>query len=316
MRCTDAIIAAFLAHPKYCRRKDFIQTGVDSVVDKKSYIHFNHWAFANYLPTDAARRALKQCLPDIIRRQLSTGLWGRKLAEKKSYDILKALKHSGMIEDIINKGTLRYDPYKNFYESKDFYGLLVRTNIIGKGTAGDPVLKRQFISQITQAQGADGSWEGTVMATYIQIEKLLELGLGADDSRIVKGVKWILSQFRESVERRQRRNPLLKISVKSMFTGEDCEAEFLSALKWMPEWDPKDGCFVTLPLIQTAFALRILVRLGFGSDERVLKGYNSLLEIQILPGEDGGDKLSAGRWCSIACRRVIEDRIKPGRKAK
>ena len=51
----------------------------------------------------------------------------------------------------------------------------------------------------------------------------------------------------------------------------------------MPEEDPKHGCFMSLPLIQTALALRTLVYLGFEDDERVLNSYESLLDIK-LPG--------------------------------
>ncbi|MDD5529443.1 MAG: hypothetical protein PHX21_05370 [bacterium] len=310
MRCTDTIIAAFLAHPKYCRREDFIQTGIQFVLD-------NYWTFARYLPVNAAKSTLNQCLPDITRKHLSTGLWGKKFAEKKSYDILKALKHTGMLQNLITNGTLRYDPYKSFYKSKNFYGFLVRRDFIGSPLPDDAVLQRQFISQVTQSQMDDGSWEGTVISTSIQIEKLLELGLSADNSHIVKGVNWLLNQFRESVER-QRPHVSWKISVKNLFTSEDCRAEFRSALKEMPEEDPKHGCFMSLPLIQTAFALRTLVCLGFGNDERVLKGYESLLDIQLIPERQQGldSKRPTGSWCAIGCRQMVEERVKTGREAK
>ncbi|MDD2890600.1 MAG: hypothetical protein PHE49_08195 [bacterium] len=311
MRCTDTIIAAFLAHPKYCRREDFIQTEIQHI------LQFNSWAFAIYLPLDVAKHTLKQCLPDIIRKQLSTGLWGKKFAEKKSYDILKALKHAGMLKDLISNGILCYDPYKSFYKSKNFYGFLVRRDFIGSPLPDDAVLQRQLISQITQHQMDDGSWEGTVIATSLQIEKLLELGLNKKDSHIVKGVNWLFNQFRESVKR-QRPNVSWKISVKNLFTGESCGAEFRSALKEMPEEDPKHGCFMSLPLIQTAFALRTLVHLGFGNDKRVLKGYESLLDIQLLPErqQDLDSKRPSGSWCAIGCRKMVEKRVKIEQKAK
>ena len=306
MRCTDAILSGFLSHPRYQNREDFIQRGLRFVLeDKLSSVAAENWAFARYLPTDWARHALTQCLPDMIRKQQSTGLWKRKFAEKISYGILQALKHAQMLPDLVARGVLRYDPYKPFSESSDLYGLLVRRNIIGTMLPDDPSLQRQLVSQITAMQREDGSWGGTVARTALQIEALLDLGVHADEACIAKGAAWMLSQFRESVER-WRPNASWGVSYRNVFTSEDCGAEFRSALDEMPEEDPKGGCFRGLPFIQTALALRVLVRLGFEEDKRVLSAYESLLDI----------RQSGGGWCATGCRRILEERVKAERRLR
>lgn len=322
MRCTDAIVAAFLSHPSYQKREDFIKMGFhiafgeETHISKKVVKKNQSWAFARYLPKDSAKYGLTQCLPEIVRRQLSTGLWGRKFAEKRSYGILRALKHAQMLPDLVSNGVLRYDPYKCFSKSSDFYGFLIRRNIIGVMLPEDPLLQRQLVSQITDMQRENGSWEGTVFMTSLQIENLLELGLDTDETCITNGANWIFSQFRESIN---RHSPEISWGVfLDVFTGEDCGAEFRSALETMPEEDPRHGCFVSLPLIQTAFALRTLAYLGFANDTRVLNAYESLLGIQLLPERQTllASKRPAGSWCAIGCRRMLEEEVKAEQRLK
>ena len=310
MRCTDAILSAFLFHPRYQKREDFIQMGLNFVLA-------GNWAFARYLPWASAEDVLTQCLPDIIRKQLPTGLWKRKFAEKRSYGILRALKHAQMLPDLVTGSVLRYDPYKRFSKTSDFYGFLVRRNIFGAMLPDDSLLQRQLVSQITAMQRKDGSWGGTVVMTSLQIEYLLELGLNADEACITKGVTWIFSQFRECVERR-RPKAAWGMCLQNVFTSEDCGAEFRSALEEMPEEDPKGGCFGSLPLIQSALALRVLVRLGFEDDKSVLSTYESLLDIQLLSERQNllDSQRPAGSWCAIGCRRMLEEKVKAERRLR
>ena len=214
-------------------------------------------------------------------------------------------------------GVLRYDPYKRFSESSDFYGFLVRRNIIGAMLPDDALLQRRLVSQITEMQREDGSWEETVVMTSLQMERLLELGLNINEACIKKGASWIFNQFRESIERRRPKDSW-GVFVQNVFTSEDCGAEFRSALEEMPEEEPKHGCFMSLPLIQTALALRVLVSLGFENDSRVLNSYESLLDIQLLPECQSllDSQRPAGSWCAIGCRRMLEEKVKAERRLR
>lgn len=303
MRCSDAVLSAFLSHPIYQTRQDIIETGIE--------LTQKNWAFAYYLPLDSANYALNQCLKKIVKEQRPTGLWEKKYGEKKAYAILRSLKHAQMLSDLITNNTIKYDPYKPFSESKDLYGFLVRKNIIGMMLPDDSDLQRQLISEITTTQEKDGSWNSTVVTTAFQIERLLELGIDSNDPIIMKATDWILSQYRETIER-QRPKATWSVFMHSVFTNEDCGAEFRSALEEIPEGIPRNSCFSSLPLIQTGLALRVLVRLGFKDDERVIKSYESLLDVNIPP-KHNPELLG---WCSHSCRFLLEDRVKAERNQK
>lgn len=303
MRCTDAVLSAFLSHPVYQTRQEIIKTGIE-VAQK-------NWSFAYYLSPDSADYALRNCLNKIIKEQRPTGLWEKKYGEKKAYFILRALKHAGMLPDLITNGILKYDPYKPFLENSDLYGFMVRKNIMGIMLPDDSDLQRQLISQITTMQEKDGSWNDSVVTTSFRIERLLELGLEPDDPALMKGANWIFSQFRESIERR-RPKANWGVFIHNTFTNEDCGVEFRSALEEIPEGIPRNSCFSSLPLIQTGLALRVLSRLGFENDERVIKSYESLLDINVPPKHE--PELLG--WCSHQCRFLLEDRVKAERKLK
>ncbi len=316
MRCTDAILAAFLSHPNYQEREDLVQMGLDFVLAGKKGKEGN-WAFAFYLPRDWARYSLTQCLPEINRAQSSTGLWGRMSTEKITYMILRAFKHADALPDIETKGVLRYDPYKRLSESSTLYGFLVRRNIIDAMLPNDELLHRQFISQITAMQMEDGSWGGTVVMTSLKMECLFELGLDADETCMRKGAAWILSQFRESVER-QRPKASWGITAHNMFTSDNLKAEFNSAKQEMPEENPVHACYMSLPFLQTALALRTLVHLGFGDDKRVQSAYASLLDLQLTPERKKilGRSPKSPNWCAIGCRRMLEEKAKSKRRTE
>jgi hypothetical protein len=303
MRCTDAVLSAFLSHPVYKSRQEFIEAGIE--------LAQKNWAFAYYLPQDSANYALNDYLKRIVKKQRPTGLWEKKYGEKKAYAILRSLKHARMLPDLIVSGVLKYDPYKPFSESKDLYGFLVRKNIMESILTDDPDLQRQLISEITNVQDKNGSWNNTVVTTSFRIERLLELGFEPDALAIMKGAEWILSQFRETIERRRPR-ATWSVFMNNVFTNEDCGAEFHSALEDIPEGIPRNSCFSALPLIQTALALRVLVRLGFEDDERVAKSYQSLLDINVPPKHN--PRLPG--WCAHQCRFLLEDRVKVERKRK
>jgi hypothetical protein len=94
-----------------------------------------------------------------------------------------------------------------------------------------------------------------------------------------------------------------------VFTTSDSYAEFLSAGRILIQHKLAASCFVSLPIIQTALALRTLVRLGHESHPFVNRTFNGLLAIQTKAkdfGVDLGD-VPLGFWCAHQCRFKLEE---------
>ncbi len=70
LRCTDCIIAALLVHPNYKSEKNLIHEAQKIVLN-----HKGKWAYAFHLPKREAKEGLTKCLPNIIKKQQSSGLW-------------------------------------------------------------------------------------------------------------------------------------------------------------------------------------------------------------------------------------------------
>jgi len=233
-------------------------------------------------------------------------MWKRKYAERRSYGILRALKHAGMLERVASGKVLKFDPLKPFVQSDDLYGYLVRRNVTGATLSTDAGLQSRLVRSITGEQKQNGSWSDTVTGTAMQLELLLDLGLSASSPPAKRGATWLLRQYQDSV-RGHGGGDRVVAHVNSMFTTASRGAECQSALTLVPEGDPKGGCFGSLPLIQTGLAIRALVRLGHADDPRVHQSCRSLLDIAVP---------NPTRWCGIGCRHMLERKIVEERKAK
>jgi hypothetical protein len=160
-------------------------------------------------------------------------------------------------------------------------------------------------------QQKDGSWDGVVSTTGIQMERLLELGCACEDPIIQKGVSWLLNQYRESIESR-RPKASWTVSMNHVFTTGDYGKEFHSAQNVMPHTKLASACFMSLPMIQTGIALRILSKLGLHTDNRVINSFHSLAELQIKVEDIKGLVANAteGNWCAHQCRFKLEEQRK------
>lgn len=281
-----------------------VEVGVRMVRD-------GNWAFAQYLSAEDAKWALEPCLPEIARKQQRSGMWFRKNAEAYTYPILKALRKADLLPRMIDEGILRYNPYERFEGALDEWGLLVRLNIMGVALGADKSLQSRLISECKSKQNASGAWDGTVAGTALWIEKLLELGLAPGESCLTKGAEWLLSQFQESIERK-RPNVSWGIVIGNTFTCQDCSSEFQSAGHILTHHKLAASCFVSIPIIQTALAIRALIRLGYERHEKVKRAMDSLLDIQTKTkdfSEDLGE-VPLGYWCAHQCRFKLEQRKK------
>jgi hypothetical protein len=309
LRCPEAVQSAFLLHSKYSKMQEAIETGLHMVQK-------GDWAFAQYLSPSNAKRALDPCLPEIVRKQQRSGMWFRKNAEVYSYGILKGLKQADLLPELINGKVLRHDPYQCFANAQDEWGFLVRRNIMKEPVDTDRTLQAKLISAYTSTQRKDGSWGHTVSETALIMEKLLELGMPPKDIYIKRGTEWLLAQFQESITRK-RPNSSLEIIVQSLFSTDDCGAESAAVSRILNHNTIAASCFVSIPIIQTALALRILVRLGFENNKKVNSAFSSLLDMQTTQ-EKTQKALAAplGGWCAHQCRFKLEERAKAIRRIK
>jgi hypothetical protein len=310
LRCPEAVQSAFLLHSRYGRMPQAHEAG-------QTMVARGNWGFAQYLPSRVARKALESALPEIVRRQQRNGMWFRKNAEARSYPILKALKRAELLPELLEKGGLRHGPYQRFREADDEWGYLVRRGIMESCLPGDGVLHERLVSAYAVERKADGSWAGSVARTALVMERLLELGLPPDDPVLRAGSRWLLSQFRETLERK-RPGRSWGITIRDMFTTGDCQHEWRAAAEFLSHHGLTASCFVSIPLVQTGLALRVLVRLGHEGDERVAKAFASLLDMQTRPGgfaADLGD-LPLGHWCANKCRFKLEARENARRRGR
>jgi len=274
-----------------------------------------NWAFAQYLPREATARALGPHLAAIAKAQQKTGLWFKKNAEAYSVDILKGLAKAFLIDDLVERRVLRYDPVQPFAESADEWGFLVR-RVTNRPAKQDAALQKEIVSRYAREQCKDGSWGGTVAGTALVAERLLELGVAPYDPVLRKSADWLLDQFVGSVER-SRPNSSLCIQMEHVFTTGDCGQEHAATGRFLMHHQIAPSCFLSLPIIQTALALRSLVLLGHESHPNVKLAFDSLLDIQTgynhyteqLP------PIPVGHWCAHQCRFKLEEREKARRRS-
>jgi hypothetical protein len=228
-------------------------------------------------------------------------MWKIKDSRRISYGVLKALKYSGHLRSLLSEGRFRRDPFLSFRDEDDYYGFVVRRNIMEIEPPTDAKLQGKLVSDIFAGQDETGSWNGTVISTSNHIEKLVELGMGIDDPRIQKNADWLLGMCTEDVYRLSGNMGGVLVA-HHMFSSQDRGAEFKRALAEKPEWNPVGLCYRHLPMIQTGAALKALISLDFEDDERVIAACDNLLELR---QEYGG-------WCDSNVRNGLIAKRKAG----
>ena len=292
MRCSIAAIQALAMHPRYRQRDEIMEEAIEMAA-----AHFKKQldcTFIINMPVENARAILGPEIPRLIKTQRSSGMWKIKDSKRISYGVLKALKHSGHLAFLLSEDRFRYDPFRSFFGENDYYGFLVRQNIIENPLPTDDSLQEQLISDIFNMQDQDGSWNGTVISTSSQIDSLVELGIGFDDERVQKSAHWLFGMCQNDVYRLSK-NMGGGIVAHSMFSSQDRSAEFKSALAEKPEWKPVGLCYRHLPMIQTCSALKTLMSLGLADDKRVIAACENLLEL----------RRTYGGWCDSNIRNGL-----------
>jgi len=300
MRCSIAAIQALAMHPVYRQRDGIMEEAMDiaeSLFKKKL-----DCSFLVEMPAENVRAILEPEIGRLIKTQRPTGMWKIKDSRRITYWLLKALKHSGYLESLLEEEHFRRDPFLSFRDDHDYYGLVVRRNVMEASLPGDAKLREELVSGIFADQDAEGSWNGTVISTSNQMETLMELGIGLDDRRVEKSAGWLLSMCAEDVYRLSGNMGGFLVA-HNMFSSQDRASEFKNALAEKPEWNPVRLCYVHLPMIQTGAALRALIRLGLENDGRVIAACDNLLEL----------RQNYGGWCDSNIRNGLIAKKKAGK---
>ena len=291
LRCTDGIIAALLTHPNYQSNKELILEAKKLVVG-----HRGKWAYAFHLPKKEAKEALMKCLPDIIKKQQSSGMWKRKYAEVYSYGLLRALKHAELIE----QDRFRYDLYQAFREKTDLISILVRKNIMNENNVDiENIVAKRFSNQLK-----NGSWFNSLSATCFQLQLLNELDIKATHELVSFAIKWLFEQFHETFEGRAK---TWTFDFENIFLTDNYDAEQHGFQQIAPEHG-RNPCIGSLlssfnsyirqnPAITTAIALYTLTILGYGNDKRIVNAYESLYNIRGIRIINGEINDNVG-WCT------------------
>jgi hypothetical protein len=294
MRCGEIAVVGLIAHPRYARLKKWREAGI-LMVKRRLEKRFDFWAVDLLIPADA-RLLLLSWVPRLIRTQRKTGLWKVRDASGISCGVLMALRHAGLLDNLLRDRSLRSDPLAPFRQGVDYHDVLVRRHILSESGEVDRAAGR-LIGECLGMQHADGSWDSTVAGTCHHVDRLMRLGLAASDSHLRKAGRWLLRQCIGDV-RRESSSIGGVVVAHSMFSGSDRASESRSALRLRPEWDPKAACFRHLPNIQNGLAIRTLVALGHASDARVLRACENLVELGRC----------YGGYCDTNIRKALETR--------
>jgi hypothetical protein len=284
MRCDRASTIALINHPKYSQNKDLL-TDAARISEGDIQRHFE-FAIIMDLPVALAKSVMEAHIPQLRKTQRANGLWKIEDAERKSFWLLAALKHSTLLEGLSKEGAFRHDPYMPFQESSDLYGYIIRRDFSHTLVDTDNRLKSNLVSVILDTQEADGSWGHTIVVTCKRLEELCLLSEPNQHVRIQKATEGLFSTFNPDMVGFRVGVPY-GIPAHDMFSTPNRWAEFENALKERPEWDPKQLCYNHLAIIQNGIAIQTLIRLGYQDDERVIKACDNLFTL----------KEKFGGWC-------------------
>lgn len=292
MRCGEIAILALFSHPRYREHNAWREAGVE-MVHRRVAERFDFWV-VELLRNEDARSLVQSWIPRLVRIQRPTGMWKIKNAKRNSCGVLLALRHAGLLDELLAQKLLRYDPLAPFMDGVYYFDVVVRRELLAETGEVDRAAAR-LIRGIEERQRGDGSWDGTVVSTCYYAERMIRLGTSARNARLQKAAGWLLEHAIENVERQSPRMGGVAVA-HHMFSHEDRTVEFDSAMHLYPEWDPKSACFRHLPNIQNGLAIRTLVRLGHADSEPVLRACENLVEL--------GQRF--GGYCDTNIRKALE----------
>jgi len=277
LRCKLAGLIPLMMSEKYSSFSEEFYRSQKSDFDK--ILSHKDYFLIRDLPVDIATRILLPELEGILSKQKSNGLWGG--STKVTYDVLSALKHIGVIEDLIGTRKMQENMHDHLIGKYDYHSLLIKSEIYHRIDERDILEINKIIKEIKGAQRENGSWEDTIVATVHHIEKLLSLGVLVGDDSIDNGISFLFDHLNVDMEGQQGSGKTYGLQGHFIFSTEDRDLEFNAAEKYEKALDPKLICYRHLGLMQNSLCLKLLVRVGLERDERVgsaLDGIYSIFE--------------------------------------
>lgn len=270
LRCTLAGMIPLMASNRYgvladvfyeFRRGDF-----DHVMKSGSYYLLRE------LPGHIAARMLLPRAEAILAAQGKDGLWPGADPLRRTYDVVSAFLRAGARCKLPEQ---RIDSLLGALQTKNgLYPLLIKKTL-GRAAAQDLQGMEDAARQIRKSQLADGSFSGTVFATVCQAEKILQLSADGNDPAVKKGVDYLFGQLRK--RRDAAGNPY--DCGRYVFSTPSGAEEYRSACRHRPEMRPRMASFDRLGILQNAWCLRLLIRLGYETDARVQASLDNILHI-------------------------------------
>jgi len=229
------------------------------------------------IPPEILDRFFVEHIPVLLDKQNRQGTWKLKNGERITYDILAALQHLGKLPNL--RTELKYDLLSNVREKGDLYSLLIKKDFFGVLVAQDEKRLEQYVSIIVISQEEDGSWHNTVIGTAIEISNLLMCGIDQEHPSITKGIGYLFDHLNISWEGFHVGKPY-GFKAHHVFCSDNRGEEFRIVSLLKPEWIPRQICFNHLAVLQNAFTLNLLIKLGFENDQHIEFALDNLFEIE------------------------------------
>ncbi|MHB1153153.1 MAG: hypothetical protein ACYCWE_19685 [Eubacteriales bacterium] len=296
MRCSSAVVQALIMHPRYKNIPWVAEEAYKNACGQDDY------RYTIALPVSEAYKVIEAAKDGIKKTQRPSGGWKVKDSTRISFWLLKALDYTDHLDVMLKEGSFRYDPFKLFRNGSDLYSFVVRRDLIKAPLDSDGELGETLAERIFAEQDRDGSWNGTVMSTCNNLEKLLLLGKGSDCAQVHKSTEWLLGTYKADIIRYSN-NLGGSVVAHSMFTSAERNNEFVSALNEKPEWIPRQLCYNHLPNIQTGEAIKTLIKLGFEEDGRVTSACENFIWM----------REKYGGWCDSNVRNILIEESKSKR---
>jgi hypothetical protein len=240
------------------------------------------------LPFAIASQMLLPTLPEILAKQKGTGLWQN--STQVTYDILSALKHVQVLDDLVTNQKLK-NLAEQIRDKHDYYALLIKSDIFQQTSEDDINEIKKLVQIIKSTQNENGSWSSTIVATVYHVEKLIKLGVSHEDTSVQKAVAFLFKQLKLNWEGFQGSGKAYGLQTHYVFSNENRDLEFEAAKKYEEQKDPKLICYRHLGIMQNSLCLKLLLQQGFEQDKRVesaldniysiYKSYNSLCYFKI-----------------------------------
>jgi len=242
----------------------------DKIMKTKSYF------LVRDLPVKIASRILLPEVPKILSMQKSNGLWNN--STRVTYDILSALKHIQILDDLIVRKKLK-NVAEQLANKYDYYSLLIKLIIYQQCDKNDFIEIKKLTQDIKSMQNENGSWEDTIVATVYYIEKLVNLGTSYADCSVQKGITFLFEHLNLNWEALQSSGKAYGLESHYVFSTENRDLEFEAAQKYKEELKPRLICYRHLGVMQNSLCLKLLIQMNFEHDERVISALNNIFSV-------------------------------------